>query len=206
MSGPPCRGARLGRPQPASRPRRKEHTRKQKKFRTRTNQPTTPATSPTPRACSFIPLTLRRARDPKRTSTSRRRATTTHGETHPCPTDPKNQACWRCAGRPLTMGRLRTPGPGAYDTPAHLIIGGKSDTRPSYSFASAQRVTRRWKAAAPLQGRMTLSMLARTWVTRSQCRHGANDRSTRDWRRQGSFNSSLTRSNSTGSMRAAAQQ
>jgi hypothetical protein len=35
------------------------------------------------------------------------------------------------------MPRLRTPGPGAYNTPSHLTIGGRtSDRRPSASFAS----------------------------------------------------------------------
>lgn len=34
------------------------------------------------------------------------------------------------------MPRLRTPGPGAYDTPPHLSIGGSPDRRPSAAFAS----------------------------------------------------------------------
>ena len=34
------------------------------------------------------------------------------------------------------MGRLRTPGPGAYDTPSYLTVGGSPQGRPSASFAS----------------------------------------------------------------------
>jgi hypothetical protein len=34
------------------------------------------------------------------------------------------------------MPRLRTPGPGAYDSPAHMTISGSMGTRPTASFAS----------------------------------------------------------------------
>ena len=36
----------------------------------------------------------------------------------------------------IHMPRLRTPGPGAYDSPAHMTISGSMGTRPTASFAS----------------------------------------------------------------------
>ena len=103
------------------------------------------------------------------------------------------------------MGRLRTPGPGAYDTPANLVIGGKKDTRPSYSFASnSERGKKMGGDQSGDPGAYDFEHVGG---------HGGRKepmsaRSTRSFNRdinsgKGSFNSSLTRSNSTHSVRAA---
>ena len=102
------------------------------------------------------------------------------------------------------MGRLRTPGPGAYDTPAHLIIGGKADTRPSYSFASNSKRDKKIGNDGPDPGAYDIEHVGANLGKKEPM----SARSKRSFNRdigagKGSFNSSLTRSNSSPSMRAA---
>ena len=46
------------------------------------------------------------------------------------------------------MGRLRTPGPGAYESPAYMSIGGRLGSRPTASFASNSKRTDRSRSAS----------------------------------------------------------
>jgi len=98
-----------------------------------------------------------------------------------------------------TMGRLRTPGPGAYDTPSHLTIGGSIGTRPTASFASNSNRTSS-RAAADGLGDPGAYDIERAGVHLGK-KEPISARSRRSFNRdvnggRGSFNSTTQRSSS----------
>ena len=96
------------------------------------------------------------------------------------------------------MGRLRTPGPGSYDVPAHLMIGGNTTKKATASFASNSK--RGADAKRDLSGDPGAYDIERVGVHLGR-KEPMSARSGRSFNRdvnsgRGSFNSTTSRSTS----------